>query len=90
MIPDEIKVVSANYLGSHQLKIAFDDGVYQVIDFSEFLLKSSHPDIKKYQDENLFADFSICDGDLMWHDYELCFPVSDLYQNENIEINDGA
>jgi hypothetical protein len=37
--------------------------------------------IRAYLDPDRFAQFAIRDGDLMWGDYELCFPVADLYEN---------
>ncbi|WP_404357410.1 hypothetical protein [Methylotuvimicrobium sp. KM1] len=30
---------------------------------------------------DLFADFRVEYGELIWGDYELCFPVIDLYRN---------
>ena len=28
----------------------------------------------------LFYQFIVADGDLLWHDYDLCFPIIDLYE----------
>ena len=36
--------------------------------------------IRKYLDVELFQQFSLIYGDLVWHDYELCFPIADLYE----------
>ena len=41
-------------------------------------------DIQKYLDENKFSNFSLTDGNLNWNDYDLIFPISDLY-NGRIE-----
>ena len=47
---------------------------------TNFLSKSFHPSISKYLDENLFRNFEIKDGNLNWNDYDLIFPVYDLYE----------
>ncbi len=35
--------------------------------------------------ENLFKGFEIIDGNLDWNNFDLCFPIMDLYQNEIIK-----
>jgi hypothetical protein len=37
--------------------------------------------IRAYLDPKRFANFKIEYGDLVWDDYGLCFPISDLYEN---------
>lgn len=37
---------------------------------------------KKYLDKNLFQSFSLEYGDLIWNDYEMCFPIWDLYEGD--------
>ncbi len=32
--------------------------------------------------ENMFADFSLTDGNLNCNDYDLIFPISDLYNGQ--------
>ncbi|WP_019893995.1 DUF2442 domain-containing protein [Hydrogenovibrio halophilus] len=85
-LPDEIKVVSADYLGDFALKTHFSDGHHQTVHFKNFIFQHAHSDIQKYKDESAFKNFQISDGDLIWDDYELCFPIADLYENKNIEI----
>jgi len=81
-----VNVISADYLGDYALKINFSDGCIQEISFKSFICASNHPDIEKYKDETLFKQFSVTDGDLEWNDYEMCFPVEDLYENKNIQV----
>jgi len=83
-----VDVEKALYLGDYVIEISFNDGFKQTINFKSFLFSSHHPDVVKYHNEDLFKQFSITDGDLEWNDYELCFPIADLYENTNIEIND--
>ncbi len=75
-----IDVVEAEYVRPYSIHLWFSDGAEQMIDFSPFLKKSHHPEIKKYLDKNLFKGFSIANGRLDWNDYDLCFSMQDLYE----------
>jgi hypothetical protein len=77
-----LKVKLANYLSDYAIRITFNNGVEKLIDFKPFLSKSFHPSIKKYLNEKLFSNFSITDGNINWNDYELIFPISDLYNGK--------
>ena len=74
-----LQIDSAKYLSDYVIRITFNDGNEKLVDFRPFLSKSLHPSIKKYLDENEFSNFSLIDGNLNWNDYELIFPISDLY-----------
>ena len=79
---NQLKIDSAKYLSDYAIRIRFSDGKERLIDFKPFLSKSLHPSIKKYLDENKFSNFSLTDGNLNWNDYELIFPISDLYNGQ--------
>jgi DUF971 family protein len=83
MIEDRkiINIEKVKYLGEYKLKLSFNDGVEQIIDFGPFLSNSLNPLINKYLDIEEFKKYEIDDGDLEWNDYDLCFPVADLYEN---------
>lgn len=76
-----VDVVGAEYLHDYVIKLSFSDGAEQTVDFGGFLAHSTHPEINKYLDKSRFLAFKIEHGDLLWGDYELCFPVADLYDN---------
>ena len=76
-----INIVSAKPLDGLQLSITFDDGTRQEVDFKPFLSRARNPEIRAYLEPAKFADFRVEHGELVWGDYELCFPVIDLYQN---------
>jgi hypothetical protein len=76
-----VEIVSAAFLNGYQLQITFSDGHIQAVDFEPFLQSSLNPLIRKYLDPELFQQFSIENGDLQWNDYDLCFPIADLYEN---------
>lgn len=77
---DIIEVIAANYIGEYAISVSFTDGTIKLVDFKPFLIKSLHPSISKYLDERLFKSFVIKDGNLNWNDYDLIFPIHDLYQ----------
>lgn len=76
-----VSIDKAVYVGNYKIQISFSDDKVEVIDFSQFLLNSKNPMTTKYLDENLFTSFEIKFGDLVWNDYDLIFPIWDLYTN---------
>lgn len=79
IVSSTIKVDSAEYVGNYVVKIKFNNNSEKMVDFKPFLSKSQHPEIRKYLNENLFSKYQIIDGNLNWNDYDMIFPVSDLY-----------
>ena len=77
-----INIDTASYIGDYALLLHFNDGTERSVDFKPFLSKSQHPSIKKYLDEKLFSKYEIVDGNLNWNDYDLIFPVWDLYNGK--------
>lgn len=78
---DHLAIDNANYIGDFAIRLTFNDGHKILVDFKPFLEESNHPAIQKYLTEELFKSFSIKDGNLDWNDFDLCFPVEDLYKN---------
>jgi hypothetical protein len=79
---DLIEIKSANYIGDFAVRLLFNDGTMRLVDFKPFLETSLHPSIRKYLNENKFKQFEIVDGNLNWNDYDLIFPLEDLYKGE--------
>lgn len=79
---NQLKIDSAKYLSDYAIRVKFSDGKENLVDFKAFLTKSLHPSIKKYLDENKFSNFSLTDGNLNWNDYDLIFPIIDLYNGQ--------
>ena len=77
-----IEIESATYIGNFVICINFNNGVRQRIDFKPFLNKALHPSIQKYLNESKFQQFAISDGNLNWNDYEMIFPLEELYNGE--------
>lgn len=77
-----ITIHKVKYLGDYVLGLTFSDSTYREISFKYFLFNTKNPMTTKYQDESQFTSFNLDYGDLNWNDYELCFPISDLYKGK--------
>jgi len=77
-----IEITNAEYLDGFKISITFSDNSSKVIDFDDFLQNSHNPLTRKYLNLELFKNFKIEFGDLIWNDYELCFPIWDLYEGK--------
>jgi len=75
-----ISIEKAMYRGDYRIEFLFSDGVRRVVDFEFFLKNSRNPMSLKYLDKELFGSFKIEYGDITWNDFELCFPIWDLYE----------
>jgi len=76
---DIIEIKAAKYAGDYSIAITFSDLSEKTVNFEPFLLRSLHPSIAKYMDKTIFQKFKIIDGNLNWNDYDLIFPVDELY-----------
>jgi hypothetical protein len=72
------EIVSAKYISEYKIKITFDTGLDNIVDFELFLSNSQHPSIRKYLDLKKFKQFQIVNGNLNWNDYDMIFPLTDL------------
>ena len=77
---DYVDIKSSRYIGDFAIRIFFSDGISKLVDFKPFLESSLHPSIRKYLDESKFNEYKIVDGNLNWNDYDMIFPIEDLYQ----------
>ena len=81
-LPEVIEIVKASYVGGYKIHIYFQDATDRVVDFESFLDHAKNPMTTKYRDKSLFQSFKVEHGDLIWGDYEMCFPIADLYDGE--------
>ena len=85
-----INILTAELVGDYRIRIRFErvslasghDDAEQTVDFKRFLSDSAHPEIRAWLDPDRFAGFRVEYGELVWGDYELCFPMIDLYRNK--------
>lgn len=75
-----IEVTEAKYVSGYKLRLAFSDGTVRIVDFGPFLKKARNPDTTDYRDLKKFKSFHLDHGDLMWGDFQMIFPIMDLYR----------
>lgn len=79
---EPLEICTAKYIGDFKISILFSDGINQLVEFKSFLQNSLHPAINKYLDEERFKSFKIIDGNINWNNYDLIFPLEDLYNGK--------
>ena len=77
-----ISIKTADYLTDYKIKFTFSDGSEKLVDFSGFLQNAKNPMTRKYLDKDLFKNYSLVYGDIIWNDYEMCFPIWDLHEGK--------
>jgi hypothetical protein len=77
-----LAITAARYVPRYRVEIKFNDGIRRVVDFGPFLASATNPMFAKYRHLKKFKTFRIWDGDLMWGDFEMIFPIADLYQGD--------
>ncbi|MBZ0203982.1 MAG: DUF2442 domain-containing protein [Ignavibacteria bacterium] len=77
-----LEIKSAQYIKDYQIRLVFNDGKNRVMDFGDFLNSSLNPMTRKYLKKPEFRNFEIRYGDLIWGDYEMCFPIWDLHEGK--------
>jgi len=77
--PTYLEVTQAEYVSGYKVRVTFNDGTAQEVDFEPFLRKARNPDLTQYCQLRKFKNFRLHYGDLMWGDYEMIFPITDLH-----------
>ena len=75
----EVNIVEAEPAGGYRLRLAFSDNHAALVDFGPFLEHSLNPQTRQFLDTERFLAFHLEWGNLVWGDYEMCFPIEDLY-----------
>ena len=79
MTPEIISIEAARLRDTYKVELKFNDGADRTIDFQPFLTQTQHPSIRAFLEPAKFKNFRVEHGDLVWGDYDLCFPIADLY-----------
>ena len=77
-----LEITEAKYISGYKIRLTFNDGSVKNMDFEPFLRKARNPDLTQYRQLRKFKSFRLHYGDLMWGDYEMIFPIMDLYRGE--------
>ena len=75
-----LEIVEVKYVSGYKLLLTFNDSAVRVVDFGPFLEKARNPDTTDYRDLKKFKSFRVEGGDLIWGDYQMIFPIMDLYR----------
>jgi hypothetical protein len=80
----KIEIKNAEYVEGYIIKFVFNDGQEQLVDFESYLKTQNHPQFKRFWDTNHFKNFRIDNADaVVWgKHWDLCFDVSNLYNND--------
>ena len=76
-----LQILNVKYVEGYKLYLEFSDGKSQIVDFEPFLSSALHPEIQKYLKPRNFMKYKLECGELMWGDFDLIFPIIDLYEN---------
>ena len=76
---DYLEVTKARYVSGYKIHLSFNDGEERIVDFGPFLAKARNPDTTDYRELKRFKSFRIHEGDLVWGDYQMIFPITDLH-----------
>lgn len=85
-----LRVKAAKYVPRYGVEIKFNDGTQRIVDFGDFLKQARNPMFTKYRRLKEFKSFHIHDGDLMWGDYEMIFPISDLHHGDILHSKEAG
>ena len=77
-----LEVTRADYVSDYKISVTFNDDTVREVDFGPFLAKARNPDTTDYRDLEKFRMFRIEDGDLGWGDFQMIFPIADLYHGK--------
>lgn len=85
-----INITRVEQSGDYCLRLWFDDGSEQVVDFGPFLRDAQHPEVRAFLEPDRLRAFRLEHGDLVWGDYDLCFPIADLHANSLVTATRSA
>ena len=77
-----LEIKQAKYVSDYKIRLTFNDRTVRVIDFGPFLSAARNPDTTDYRDRKKFKAFRIEDGDLVWGDFQMMFPILSLHRGE--------
>ena len=79
----EVEVANAKHIEKHLIEVVFNDDTRQTIDFGKWLKEHPHPQYNKYRSIELFKQFHIEGGNLIWgKNMDLGFHILSLYHND--------
>ncbi len=77
-----LEITEAKFVSGYKIRLTFNDGTKRVMDFEPFLRRAQNPMLTQYRQLKKFRSFHLEQGDLMWGDFEMIFPITDLHRGE--------
>jgi|GEM_PF-1688693 len=83
-IPENVLVKRTKHLGDYRIRFEFTDGHTTEIDFHGFLTRpAQNPMVTQFLDVTRFRKFKVDHrADIVWGDWEMCFPFASLYAGD--------
>ncbi|MCM1042500.1 MAG: DUF2442 domain-containing protein [Bacteroides sp.] len=76
----QLYISRAEYLGGLAVRLSFNDGVVQDVNFAPFFEKYPHPQYNKYREPEKFKKFFIDHGNIVWgKNWDMIFPIDALH-----------
>ena len=80
-----LEIVKAEVVSDYTIKLEFSDGHKNTINFEPFISENPNESIHQFLDRRKFNSFRLDWGNLVWGDFEMCFPIEDLYSGSVIK-----
>ncbi|MFA5834438.1 MAG: DUF2442 domain-containing protein [Bacteroidota bacterium] len=77
-----LSIERAKYLSAFKIKLGFSNGKSTIVNCKHFLMGNAHPSLKKYLKISEFKKFKVLNGNLNWNNYEMIFPIEQLYKGK--------
>ena len=78
----DLNIVRTQYEDDYRITVEFSDGHQTTVDFEPFLSNSLNAETQQFLDIVRFKAFRLEWGSVVWGDYDMCFPIEDLYTGE--------
>jgi hypothetical protein len=75
-----VQITKVKYLEDYKILILFNDNNSKIVDFHDLLNSTPYKNEKKFLNQELFQQFKVELGDLIWNDYDMCFQAKNLYK----------
>ena len=83
-IQQKVSVTEAHYTTGYTIEMTFSDNTSRTINFEPYMIKSSLPNVNKYLDKGKFRKFLLVNGNLIWKNDEMFFPIEALHSGKLI------
>ncbi len=76
----EVNIVQVEPAGGYRLWLSFSDNHKTLVDLAPVLECSMNTQTRQFLDTERFLSFRLEWGNIVWGDYEMCFPIEELYE----------